>query len=102
MVNTMESLSLKLAEKGMKRVDTRELRRFRQFYLAYPQIREALTPDLVKMLPAAASIPKKRDSVTPKFQTDGRTILQNKIHSTFDFVLQYLGSKPVFISSENT
>ncbi len=57
----LESLSLKLAEKGMKRVDTRELRRFRQFYLAYPQIREALTPDLVKMLPAAASVPKKRD-----------------------------------------
>lgn len=84
----LESLSLKLAEKGMKRVDTRELRRFRQFYLAYPQIREAMTPDLVKMLPASTSGQKKRESVTPKFQTDGRTILESLSFTHLDELIK--------------
>src|SRR5437764_1033647 len=41
-----EKLSDQLANKGMQRIDERELRRFRQFYLTYPQIRESLTPKL--------------------------------------------------------
>ena len=42
----LEELSVRLAERGLKRVGERELRRFRQFYLSYPQIREAVTPEL--------------------------------------------------------
>jgi hypothetical protein len=57
----LESLSLKLAERGMKRVDTRELRRFRQFYLTYPQIREALTPELVKNISRCSIRPKEAE-----------------------------------------
>ena len=30
---------------GLKRMDVRELRRYRQFYLVYPQIRETLLPE---------------------------------------------------------
>lgn len=41
----LDNLSDRLANIGMKRVDSRELRRYRQFYLIYPRIREALTPE---------------------------------------------------------
>lgn len=46
----LEELSMQLADRGLKRVGERELRRFRQFYLTYPQIREAVTPELSRML----------------------------------------------------
>ncbi len=42
----LESLAERLQSGGLKRVEARELRRFRQFYLAYPQIREAASPEL--------------------------------------------------------
>jgi len=42
----LESLAERLQSGGLKRVDARELRRFRQFYLAYPQIRETASPEL--------------------------------------------------------
>lgn len=43
----LESLAERLQSGGLKRVGARELRRFRQFYLAYPQIRETASPELV-------------------------------------------------------
>ena len=48
----IEQLAHRLGQTGFKRLDARELRRFQQFYRAYPQIREALPPALAK-LPAA-------------------------------------------------
>lgn len=42
----LESLAERLQSGGLKRVEARELRRFRQFYLAYPQIRETASPEL--------------------------------------------------------
>ena len=47
----LERLAERLRQQGMPRVDARELRRYRQFYSAYPQIREALTPELYNLLP---------------------------------------------------
>jgi hypothetical protein len=41
----LETLTERLQHGGLKRVDVRELRRYRQFYLSYPQIRETLSPD---------------------------------------------------------
>jgi predicted nuclease of restriction endonuclease-like (RecB) superfamily len=73
----IEELSRKLAEKGMNRVSERELRRFRQFYLAYPQIREAVTPELSMMLPNAISDTGNREAATPEFETDGKKLLEN-------------------------
>lgn len=56
----------RLAEKleilGVSRTQERELRRYRQFYLFYPQIRESVTPELIT---DANSI---RDSLTPVSQ----------------------------------
>jgi hypothetical protein len=48
---TMESacsnLSDRLQDAGMSRVEPRELRRYRQFYLVYSRIWESLTPEFV-------------------------------------------------------
>ena len=62
----LEQLAQQLGEAGLRRIDERELRRFRQFYSAYPQIREAVTPVLAA-LPAAQrlGLPEIRESVTP-------------------------------------
>src|SRR3954454_20404650 len=43
-------LSSRLTENGVSRAEERELRRYRQFYQTYPQIRESLAPELIKHL----------------------------------------------------
>ena len=68
----MEQLAQHLGAAGLRRIDARELRRFRQFYSTYPQIREAVTPVLAG-LPAALRIELSqiRESVTPQFKRAG-------------------------------
>jgi predicted nuclease of restriction endonuclease-like (RecB) superfamily len=46
----IDRLSARLAQAGVGRADVRELRRYRQFYLTYPQIRASLTPELGRLL----------------------------------------------------
>jgi predicted nuclease of restriction endonuclease-like (RecB) superfamily len=69
----LPALSKRLAAAGLKRVDTRELRRFRLLYTIYPQIRETVTPELLARASASAlqtllNSPSqaKRESVTPE------------------------------------
>ena len=66
----LDKLSEQLTRNGLKRMDIRELRRFRQFYICYPQIREAVTP-IFASLPLAGNIAstKIRESVTPEFES---------------------------------
>jgi predicted nuclease of restriction endonuclease-like (RecB) superfamily len=63
----LERLAQRLGEAGLRRIDARELRRFRQFYAAYPQIREAVNPVLAA-LPAVQrfGLPDVQESVTPE------------------------------------
>lgn len=46
----LQRLSASLTDISLKRMDVRELRRYRQFYLVYPQIRETLPPELTSRL----------------------------------------------------
>jgi predicted nuclease of restriction endonuclease-like (RecB) superfamily len=46
----LEKLAKELQSMNISRVDIRELRRYRLFYLVYPQIRETLSPELRKSL----------------------------------------------------
>lgn len=70
----LPALAERLSAAGLKRVDVRELRRFRLLYEVYPQIRESVTPEWLASLGAevlqqplkALPVPK-RDSVTPQF-----------------------------------
>ena len=48
----LERLAQQLGEAGLRRIDARELRRFRQFYGTYPQIRESVTPESESVAPA--------------------------------------------------
>ncbi len=68
----LPALAQRLAAAGLKRVDARELRRFRLFYSVYPQIRETLSPEWLagpgaEALPAALAAPPepKRESASP-------------------------------------
>ena len=68
----LPALAQRLSAVGLKRVDPRELRRFRLFCSVYPQIREALTPELLagqraaglQALPTALPHPI-RETVSP-------------------------------------
>jgi predicted nuclease of restriction endonuclease-like (RecB) superfamily len=68
----LPALAQRLAAAGLKRVDARELRRFRLFYSVYPQIRETLSPEWLAG-PRAAALPAalaaqpepKRESASP-------------------------------------
>ena len=59
----LDALCAKLSKLNIPRVSVRELRRYRQFYESYPQIRESLTPELQDKLLLNTII--KRESLTP-------------------------------------
>ena len=63
----IEQLAARLVQTGLKRLDARELRRFQQFYRAYPQIREALSPVLAS-LPSTGPfrLPVIRETASPE------------------------------------
>jgi predicted nuclease of restriction endonuclease-like (RecB) superfamily len=72
----IQTLAGYLRRHGMPNSDERELRRCRRFYLAYPQIREALTPEF------AAAIPARHDTlirgtVSPELSHSGTTLVQS-------------------------
>jgi hypothetical protein len=64
----LEKLSGRLIENRVSRAEERELRRYRQFYQTYSQIRESLTPELTKQLASHAISPSGsiRESATPE------------------------------------
>ena len=71
----LPELAQRLVNAGLKRVDARELRRFRLLYTVYPQIRETVSPELLAQDGASALRPflhlaslAKRESVSPESQ----------------------------------
>jgi len=63
----IEQLADRLGQTGLKRLDARELRRFVQFYRAYPQIREALSPVLASLPEAGPyTLPSIRETPSPE------------------------------------
>ena len=73
----LDDLATRLRNEDMKRVEARELRRYRQFYLVYPRIWESATPELRNMLPPgllqlSGSI---RESVPPESPIPGETLI---------------------------
>ena len=80
----LPELARRLASAGLKRVDMRELRRFRLLYTTYPQIRETVTPELLARAGALALQPllqstqqKNRETLSPDSQ-----ILELPAHPT--------------------
>ncbi len=71
----IEQLAERLGETDISRVEARELRRYRQFYLTYPQIRETLSPELKLRLLPQSTIGEIRESLTPESAHTGNDIL---------------------------
>lgn len=79
----LPALAERLAAAGLKRVDTRELRRFRLLYTTYPHIRETVTPELLARSGASALQPflhfaplAKRETLSPESPPGKPDLLQ--------------------------
>ena len=69
----MDSLAESLQQRGLNRCDRRELYRYRQLYLTYPQIVESMPPQFTAQLSAG----QIRESVTPQsLSVSGRQLLE--------------------------
>jgi hypothetical protein len=80
----LENLSAALGEKGVSRVEERELRRYRRFYLVYPQIRESLTPEMRPLHPVPSRTQRKiRETPSPDFGTPGKMLISRLSFSHF-------------------
>ncbi|WIM05729.1 MAG: PDDEXK nuclease domain-containing protein [Candidatus Nitricoxidivorans perseverans] len=79
----MDRLADSLTQIGVSRCDRREIYRYRQFYLAYPQIVESVTPQLQPLigllnLAGADSPPAGAPTIvetSPQFKIDGKTLI---------------------------
>ncbi len=80
-----DTLSEHLSARGLQRVGARELRRYRQFYLVYPQIRETLSPKLLGFGPLPP-VPKIRETLSPK--SPGRRLIEGLSFSQLDELIQ--------------
>jgi predicted nuclease of restriction endonuclease-like (RecB) superfamily len=84
----LERLSSRLAQAKVSRAEPRELRRYRQFYLAYPWIRESLSPELRKTLLPELTDSRNRESLTPQFGAGVSDILNKLSFSHIAELLQ--------------
>ena len=77
--NLLWKLSESLRQHGIKRIEERELRRFRLFYLTYPQIRETASPELKVFSGFRAPVSdadKIRETVSPELRMSGRDLTE--------------------------
>ncbi|HPO12903.1 MAG TPA: PDDEXK nuclease domain-containing protein [Candidatus Hydrogenedentes bacterium] len=99
----LEILAERLNKCGLPRVEARELRRYRQFYATYPQIRESLTPELHYRLfgKALKACDRIRESPTPKLTFDGKALVNRLSFTHFvELVAIEDTSKRFFYESE--
>ena len=76
----MEKLAKKLGNQGVSRCERRELYRYRQFYLTYPQIVQALPAQFKQLknkVDADSGVVEStiRESLTPQSSIDGKMII---------------------------
>jgi predicted nuclease of restriction endonuclease-like (RecB) superfamily len=109
----MDDLSETLRKLGLSRCDRRELYRYRQFYLTYPQIVEAAAPQLTTVLQnkqqwQLLTVKSKQriagsivESLTPQLTNSGQTLLSRLSFTHFAELLEIQDSlKRVFYEVE--
>lgn len=72
-------LAQELQQRGVARSEERELRRYRQFYQTYPQIREALSPEMRQRIPVSQTgdgVSHIQAGTTPA-AIDGQTVVSS-------------------------
>jgi predicted nuclease of restriction endonuclease-like (RecB) superfamily len=110
----MDDLSETLRKLGLSRCDRRELYRYRQFYLTYPQIVEAAAPQLTAVLQnkkqwQLLTVKTKQkiagsivESLTPQLTNSGQTLLSRLSFTHFAELLEIQDSlKRVFYEVES-
>jgi len=80
----LSNLAERLQRKNIPRSDERELRRFRQFYLAYPQIRDAVSPEFGE----SSYLPEKRDSASPESGLSASLLINRLFFTHFRLLLE--------------
>ena len=78
----LSRLTEQLQKRNISRCDERELRRYRQFYIEYPQIRDSVSPEW-----GSRQILEKRDSSSPEFQLSSSTLLNHLSFTHFRLLL---------------
>jgi predicted nuclease of restriction endonuclease-like (RecB) superfamily len=75
----LNRISVELERLKIPRCEARELRRYRQFYQLYPQIRESLTPELAKRIPSFSNLGVSDSQIesegTESGQIPGKTLI---------------------------
>jgi predicted nuclease of restriction endonuclease-like (RecB) superfamily len=84
----LDHLSESLIQKGVSRCDRRELYRYRQFYLIYPQIVETVSPQSASTLPGPTAARRNGESLTPKLGVAASDILTKVSYSHIVELLQ--------------
>ena len=83
----LDQLAESLAQRGVPRCDRRELYRYRQFYLAYPQIVETVSPQLEAHLESSLLHPARAhlnaESSTLQSRVDAQALLARLSFSHF-------------------
>ena len=95
----MDRLDECLTQQGVSRCDRRELYRYRQLYLAYPQIVEAVTPQLQSIagklvksgFATDSSLPQIVETA-PQFRLDGKTLISRL---SFSHIVELLNLEDV-------
>lgn len=80
----LAKLAEHLQQKNIPRADERELRRFRQFYMAYPPIRDSVSPELAGPL----RLPENRDSASPESGLAASLLLNRLSFTHFRLLLE--------------
>lgn len=92
----MDELAVSLQKRGLSRCERRELYRYRQFFLTYPQIVESLPPQLSAMLPEKRIV----ESLPPQ-SLPGKQILESLSFTHLAELMQIDASdKRVFYENE--
>lgn len=76
----IDELAVVLTNKGLSRCDRRELYRYRQFYLLYPQIVETVSPQL---LGDRKTVTQKVETVSPQLAHPGGKLIKSLSFSHF-------------------
>ena len=94
----MDDLSDSLKNQGLPRCDRRELYRYRKFYLTYPYLVEALTPQFAiddksdqtvsSLFPNFEKSNKIVETVSPQLRNDGQKLLSSLSFSHFTEILE--------------
>jgi predicted nuclease of restriction endonuclease-like (RecB) superfamily len=80
----IERLAIRLGEQNVPRAEVRELRRFRLFFLTYPQIRDALSPELTRALPVRQVSAEIRETLSHESRIAGKELLRTLSFSHFN------------------